>query len=90
MVVVEGSLIREVPGRVASGPDKAGTFQHRQMGRVRRTRRTGVRKEPACYASLVDTGSNLTDLGRVRYVSISSFGWGTFRRVFVRPLGRPR
>jgi hypothetical protein len=30
-----GSLTREVPGKVASGPDKAGTCQHHQMVRVR-------------------------------------------------------
>ena len=30
-----GSLIREVPGRVASSPDKVGTVQDCQMGRAR-------------------------------------------------------
>jgi hypothetical protein len=45
--VAEGSLIRVVPGRVGSGPDKAGTGQYCQMAWVRRARRRGVREEPA-------------------------------------------
>jgi len=75
---------------VASGPDEAGTCQHRQMGRVRRARWRGVREGTGGYASLVDTGSNLADLGRVRCVSASSFGRGTFWWVFLRLPGRPR
>jgi hypothetical protein len=40
-----------MPGRVASGPYKAGTYQHCQMVRVRRARRRGIREEPVCEAS---------------------------------------
>lgn len=36
-----------MPGRVASGPDKAGTCQYCQMVRVRRARWKGVREEPS-------------------------------------------
>jgi hypothetical protein len=42
-----GSPTRVVPGRVASGPDKAEACQHCQMARARRAGRKGVRKEPA-------------------------------------------
>ena len=51
-----GSPIRVTTGRVASGPDKAGTCQHCQMARVRRAGWKGVRKEPAYTFLKVRTG----------------------------------
>jgi len=51
--------------RVGSSPDKAGTVQYCQMGRVRRTRRKGVTRVNQ-WSNLRNcgTGSNLADLGR--------------------------
>jgi hypothetical protein len=51
--------------RVGSSPDKAGTVQYCQMGRVRRTRREGVTRVNQ-WMSLRNrgTGSNLADMGR--------------------------
>ena len=51
--------------RVGSSPDKAGTVQYCQMGRVRRTRREGVTRVNQ-WMNLRNrgTGSNLVDLGR--------------------------
>src|SRR5262249_58834968 len=62
----EGSLPGVVLGRVASGPDKAGTFQHGQTARARRAWRKGVREEPAFTSLKARTGSNLADRGRER------------------------
>lgn len=64
-VEVEGSLSQEVLVRVGSSPDKAGTAQYCQMGRVRRTRREGVTRVNQ-WLNLRNrgTGSNLADLGR--------------------------
>jgi len=42
-----GSLIRETPGRVDSGPDNDEAGQYCQMTRARLARRRGVREEPA-------------------------------------------
>jgi hypothetical protein len=55
-------------GEGGSGPDKAGTCQYCQMGRVRRAWRRGVREEPASYVLDIHTGSNLADRGRARRV----------------------
>ena len=53
-------------GRVDSSLDKAGTGQHRQMFRVRRARRKGVREKPAAeHPSSQPTSSNLMDTGWV-------------------------
>ena len=51
--------------RVGSSPDKAGTIQYCQMGRVRRTRREGVTKVNQ-WLNLRNrgSGSNLADVGR--------------------------
>ena len=46
----EGSLVRETPGWVGSGPDNAGTCWYCQTVRVRLARREGVREEPVCKA----------------------------------------
>ncbi len=46
-VGAEGSLIREMPGRVASGPDNDGTDRHCQTVWARQARQKGVREEPA-------------------------------------------
>ena len=46
-VEAEGSLIRETPGRVASGPDNDGTGRHCQTAWARQARQKGVREEPA-------------------------------------------
>ena len=51
---------------MASSLDKAGTDQHRQMVRVRRARRKGVREKPAAERpSSQSTSSNLMDMGWV-------------------------
>ena len=64
-IEVEGSLIQEALGRVGSSPDKAGTGQHCQMVRVRRTRRKGVTRVNQWWnLRNRGTGSNLADLGR--------------------------
>jgi hypothetical protein len=63
-------------GRVASGPDKAGTCQYCQMVRAGRAGRKGVRKEPAFTSLNAWTGSNLVDMGRERRAPIP-VGWGT-------------
>ena len=66
--------------RVASGPDNAGTDQHRQMVRVRQARRTGVRKEPASERS-----------SRVRPARhLAAMGWAATRiRASARRTPRP-
>jgi hypothetical protein len=53
--------------RAVSSPDKAGTFQHRQMGRVRQARREGVTtlNQRVKASQARTTSSNLTDLGWV-------------------------
>ena len=77
-----GSPIRVTPGRVASGPYKAGTCQHcRQMTRVRRVGWKGVRKEPAFTSLKARTGSNLVDMGRERCAPVRD-GRGTPGLVF--------
>ena len=64
-VEVEGSLSQEALVRVGSSPDKAGTVQNCQMGRVRRTRRECVtRVNQWMNLRNCGTGSNLVDLGR--------------------------
>lgn len=50
---------------VGSSPDKAGTVQYCQMGRVRRTKREGVtRVNQWLKLRNRGTGSNLVDVGR--------------------------
>lgn len=51
---------------MGSSPDKAGTVQYYQMGRVRRTRQEGVTRVNQ-WLTLRNrgTGSNLVDVGRV-------------------------
>jgi hypothetical protein len=68
------------PGRVASGPDKAGTCQYCQMTRVRRAGWKGVRKEPAFTSLKARTGSNLVDMGRERRAPADAAGnfWAGF------------
>jgi hypothetical protein len=55
------------PGRVASGPDKAGAGRYCQMAWVRRAWRKGVREEPTFTSLKSWTGSNLADMGRERF-----------------------
>ena len=64
-IEVEGSLTQEALGRAGSSPDKAGTGQHCQMVRVRRTKQKGVTRVNQ-WLNLRNrgTGSNLADLGR--------------------------
>jgi hypothetical protein len=59
-----GSLIRETPVRVDSGPDNDGTGRYCQTARVRQARPEGVREKPALESPSIDaTSSNLADLG---------------------------
>ena len=69
--VAGGSLSREVPGWVASGPDQAMACRNCQTTRVWRAWRKGIREKPAFYASQRRTGSNLADLGRRRRAPVS-------------------
>ena len=69
-----GSLTRVTPGRVASGPDKAGTCQYCQMVRVRRAGWKGVRKEPVFTSLKARTGPNLADMGRERCAPVRTGG----------------
>ena len=64
-IEVEGSLTQEALGRAGSSPDKAGTGQHCQMVRVRRTKQKGVTRVNQ-WLNLRNrgTGSNLADVGR--------------------------
>lgn len=57
------------PGRAASGPDKAGTYQHCQMVRVRRAGRKRSTQGTDVYVPSSCTGSNLADMGRGRCAS---------------------
>ena len=78
-VEVEGSLSQEVLGRVGSSPDRAGTVQYCQMGRVRRTRREGVTRVNQ-WLNLRNrgTGSNLVDVGRAAVHADRTNGEATF------------
>ncbi len=60
----ERSLIREMPVRVGSSADKAGTAWYCQTGWVRRARSGGIREEPVRKLRKRGTGSNLVDMGR--------------------------
>ena len=60
----ERSLIREMPVRVGSSADKAGTAWYCQTGWVRRARSDGIREEPVLKLRKRGTGSNLVDMGR--------------------------
>ena len=58
----EGSLIRETPRRVASGPDNDGASRYCQTAWARQARRKGVREKSACYGPSMHPARNLADL----------------------------
>ncbi len=62
--------------RAASSPDNAGTFQHRQMGRVRQARREGVTTLNRCSkaSQAKPPARNLTDQGWVATRTRTSCG----------------
>lgn len=67
---------------MGSSPDKAGTIQYYQMGRVRQTRQEGItRVNQWLTLRNCGTGSNLVDVGRVAVHAERIHGEATFGMV---------